>query len=901
MTAPAHRLVDRDDVLAGLARQLDRAGEHGPARVLVTGAEGTGKTAVLDALASRHDGPVLRARGADWETGRASGVLHQLLRSTDVPTAPFAAAELLAARVGDTPALALVDDAQWADPESLRALSTAVRHCHEMPLLVVAAARMEEAGPVAADLLSRAADETIAVRPLSPRSVAELAADRGRTLPAWVAARLCRHTGGRPRHVLALIDELPESAWARQDIRLPPPVSIAASVTGRLLDAAPATRALVDAVAVLGHPATLDEIERLAGLDDLLVPLEAASRAGLVVRSGGRWGPVAEPADPMVRAAVLDAMGPGAAADARRRAAETVTDPVRQLGYLAAATPGRDPELADRLDRLAREKAVDGAWSAVGDLLAEASRLTEDRELSEDRLTEAVDAMVGAGDGLAAGALIPVIESFRETPLRNAMLGYLAVILGRAGEAEIRLGRAWELVDASGDPATAALICQRNVLDALVRLDGAALIEWADRAVALVGPDAPAAVEAAAIRGLGTAADGRPGLAVEEYREITRRVRHGAQAQRVTMGKGWLDVVVDDVERARAELESAVPTTFLGGSSRISLWALAWLARVRFAMGEWDLALRAVDQGLTLAERSGIVLTTPLLAWTAAQVHSLRGDADRAARAAREAGAAGDEYAIMRVPAHLARAQLAEDQADYPGVVRSLEPLTESCAGATLDEPGWWPWADVYANALVLEGRLNEADTFLRPHEELAAARRHRSAGARLGYARGRLHGARGDVDAARASFEGALTLLDGLPLRYDRARVTFAYGQTLRRAGKRRDADAVISAARELFLTFGATSYVARCDRELKAGGVNATRGERDAVELTAQEKAVSDLVTRGLSNREAAAELHVSPKTVQYHLTHVYAKLGIRSRSELAGLLGARPDHGSSTSETP
>ena len=142
------------------------------------------------------------------------------------------------------------------------------------------------------------------------------------------------------------------------------------------------------------------------------------------------------------------------------------------------------------------------------------------------------------------------------------------------------------------------------------------------------------------------------------------------------------------------------------------------------------------------------------------------------------------------------------------------------------------------------------------------------------------------DLAAARARFEESLAQLDGLPLRYDMARVNFAYGQTLRRAGKRREADVVIGTARELYLSLGARTYVARCERELKAGGLHQLRGSRDSVELTAQEEAVTSLVAQGLSNREVAAELYVSPKTVQYHLTRVYAKLGVRSRTELAAL---------------
>jgi DNA-binding CsgD family transcriptional regulator len=352
------------------------------------------------------------------------------------------------------------------------------------------------------------------------------------------------------------------------------------------------------------------------------------------------------------------------------------------------------------------------------------------------------------------------------------------------------------------------------------------------------------------------------------------------------MGRGWVQYVRDDVDGAQVSLESAVAVAGLGGSRRITLWALAWLARVQFATGEWDRAITTVERGRALAAASGIVVTTPLLEWTAAQIGALRGDWAAASAAVRAAASVTGDYAMMVIPTTLARAQVAEAEADYAKVRDIVAPLTRMATGTSLQEPGYWPWPDLLANALVLEGSLDEADAFLRPHELRAKTRGHRSAQARLGYARGRLHGALGDIHAARRSFEASLEFLHGLPLRYDIARVNFAYGQTLRRAGKRRQADAVISTARELYLSLGAHTYVARCDRELKAGGLHQIRGSRDGVELTPQEEAVTALVAQGLSNREVAAELFVSPKTVQYHLTRIYAKLGVRTRSELAAL---------------
>jgi DNA-binding CsgD family transcriptional regulator len=238
---------------------------------------------------------------------------------------------------------------------------------------------------------------------------------------------------------------------------------------------------------------------------------------------------------------------------------------------------------------------------------------------------------------------------------------------------------------------------------------------------------------------------------------------------------------------------------------------------------------------------------------------------------------------------------VAEARADYAGVLRALDPLRQPWAGGSIDEPGAWPWPDVYANALAIEGRHDEAEVFLRPHEALAAERGHRSARARLGYARGRLLGGTGDLTGARVAFEGAAALLEDLPLPYDRARTHFAWGQTLRRAGKRREADPVLQTARDLYDRLGATTYVERCDRELRAGGVHAGRpapAERDAAELTPQEELVAELVARGMTNREVGTELFVSTKTVQYHLTRIYAKLGVRSRGELAAQRASSSD---------
>lgn len=891
MIGPTQPLVGHGDAFADLVHLLRRASESRCGLVVVSGPAGVGKTALVEHLLTRHDGPTTRAVAASWERHRAHGVLTQLFPGLDVHADPVEIAERMTRQLTGT-TVAVIDDAHWADFPSLQAIASAIRRHPDTRLLVVVTAVTDDpnAHAAALDLLPRVATAEIRLAPLTTAQVGELAASQGVTLPPSVADRLRRHTAGIGRHVVQLLAEVPASTWARFDPELPAPAAIAAQVRELLAACSPTGRSFAEAIAVLGDGTAVKDAARLAGVtDDLLPVLDEVSAAGLITFAPHGLTEVS-PANPMVRAAVMATLGPARRAALHRQAAAVVDDPARALRLLGAASPMPDPVVADHLDTLATERAADGAWAAAASLLTDASRLTEDLSLRESRLTRAVDALIAAGDAFAATALMPEVDSLRETPARNAVLGYLAIVRGRATEAETRLGRAWDLVNAERDPYVGAMICQRHVLHALARCRPDDLVTWAERAISLAGADSPAAVETAAIRGLGLAGLGQTERARAEYAELATRVGHGAQAQRVTLARGWLNLMTDAVDDARADLESAVPTTFYGGSSRISLWARAWLARVQFLTGEWDEAERTVRDSWALVERSGIVLTGPLLGWTEVALHALRGDwaqAEQAEQAVLRCDAGSRDYEIMRIPVHLARAHIAEARADADGVLRALQPLTRTSAA---DDPGLWAWADMYAHALVMVGRHEEADSVLARHEQIAAARGHVSARARLSSARGRLLAAQGDLAAGCAAFEEALRLLDGLPLRYDQARVNFAYGQTLRRAGKRREADAVIAAARDLFAAMGGATYVARCDRELKAGGVHTGRPERVFNELTPQEQAVSQLVASGLSNRDVAAELFLSAKTVQYHLTRVYAKLGIRSRAELAARLNPR-----------
>jgi DNA-binding NarL/FixJ family response regulator len=504
---------------------------------------------------------------------------------------------------------------------------------------------------------------------------------------------------------------------------------------------------------------------------------------------------------------------------------------------------------------------------------------------------QAVDAMVGAGDLNQARTFAREVMGFPAGAMRDAALGYLAVVRGRPSEAEDLLHRAWERVDTTREPGVAATIAQRLALHAVGRLNGADIVKWTRRATALAAPHEPIRAEAQAVLGLGLAWQGRlpEGLAVQEaaLAEIPSP-DESALPPRIRMAHGWLRLADDDIVGARAELTETAPAALARGHARISLWAYSWLALTDYVIGNWDEAVLDAERAVALLGESGHAWLRPLVRWAATVVPAARGDWQSAEEHVRLAVAQTGDYELMVVGGALARAHLAAARGDNDGVLRTLEPLTAIRPREAIDEPGFWPWRDLYGDALVSAGLLDKTDALLGPWEALASQRGRRLEIARSARVRGRLESARGNAKDAEAAFQHGLDRLGQLPLPFERALLELAHGQTLRRNGKRRAAAVQLQTAADRFATLEAHPYLERCERELIACGLAPTeRRAFDPTRLTAQELAVARLVAEGLSNRQVAAELFVSIKTVQFHLTHIYSKLGLSSRAELAARL--------------
>jgi DNA-binding CsgD family transcriptional regulator len=590
-----------------------------------------------------------------------------------------------------------------------------------------------------------------------------------------------------------------------------------------------------------------------------------------------------------VRAAVHDGLGTARRAALHAAAADLAENEAAALGHRVAAAPGPDAELADDLAALARREADREAWTSAAAHLVAAARLSPERACRQRRLLDAVNWMLLTGDAAQAAAFEPEIAGFAPGPLRDSVLGYLATATRGPAGAEDLLGSAWERCDPETDRDLAATVAVQNTVHWFGRLRGAATVEWGRRALALTAPDGAKHPLAAAYCAYGLAftgqmqeayrtvgaADARPGD--PEYRWLQPR-----------SARGLLRLVEDDLDGARADLRAVADTALQLGRLNTAAFGLAYLSRAEYAAGRWDDATVAAERAVAVNAESDYGFTESVVRALAALVPAARGDWATAEAHARAAAAPPGGYERAVVAAAMAVAHLETARGRFGAVRAALAPVLDLPCRDGVDEPGFWPWPDLYGDALVSAGELDEADDFLSGHEALAAVRGRRSTVARLARVRGRIEAARGRPEAAEEAFRRGVGLLAEMAMPFEQAVGELAYGQFLRRLGRRRAAADALGSARSRFAALGAAPYLERCEAELAACGLAPTRRTgADAGRLTSQELAVARLAAAGLTNREVAAELVVSVKTVEFHLRNAYQKLGLTSRRQLAAHL--------------
>ena len=915
MAPDSDAFIGRVDELAALRQAMSETRSGQPRTLLVTGPAGIGKTSLIERflaeLADAGNARLLRANGEQWEALVAYGTADQLLRAAgicldlvtdgrdDPHAGPVDVGALLLKSVEGieraAPVVLFFDDIQWADIDSLRALLFALRRLVGVRVLTLLAARAEDL-PGLPEGLSRLvegrAGRMISLGALNSLDVQRVAAALGMSgFSLRTAQRLCEHTGGNPLYVRALLAELPDDRWHEWEPSLPAPSAFAERIVSRLSSCGSAARALVEACSVLGVRCTLVAAATLAQLADPVIALEEAIKVGLLeVTEKVRLRDVAFP-HPLVQAAVYEHVAPSIRTRLHRAAGELLRDPGAVLRHQVAAALGPDDGLAESLEGFARDRMTWGAWASAASALMAAGRLSSNREQREQRLLRAVDAIASAGDLPQAATFVRDIESFAPGPLRDAAAGYLAVLHGRVDEAHTHLTAGWEQANRVADPHLATLLALRWTLFSVSRLRGADVVQWSDRAMALAPDESGVRLEAEALRGLGLGLIGQVPQGLNAYQAVLASVTAdpGSIAGRLSMASSWLRLVVDDLDGLSRTLSEVAPAQLRSGSIRIAVWSYAWLSRAHFLQGDWDSATEAAERAVALLEQTGHDWLRPLISWVASAVPTARGDWLAAERHVARGGTEVGDCELMVVPSALSAAELAWARGNSGAVLDALAPVRDLPAPRQgIDEPGFWPWAPRYADAMVSAGRLNEAAEFLTPHEQLATARGRRSSIARLANVRGRLEAALGRPDEAEVAFQHGLAQLDGLSLPFERSVIELAYGQMLRRLGRRRAALRQLLAAREQFEALAAHPFVARCDAELVGSGLAPSkRRDLDPNRLTRQESAVATRAAAGMTNRDIASDMTISVKTVQFHVGNIYSKLGVHSRLQLANAL--------------
>jgi ATP/maltotriose-dependent transcriptional regulator MalT len=310
-------------------------------------------------------------------------------------------------------------------------------------------------------------------------------------------------------------------------------------------------------------------------------------------------------------------------------------------------------------------------------------------------------------------------------------------------------------------------------------------------------------------------------------------------------------------------------------------------------LGDLDTAERLARESAEFAHQNGQLPSRASALGRLALVLARRGDAEGARDAAgRSLGLAGGPGFTPADPAPVlarggehalwAMGELALSLGDAPEADRYLGPLAELLIAAGIREPGELRFLGAEVEALVLLGRLDDAERLAGWLETEAARVERSSVDSAALAARGVVLAGRGDLETAMTTLERALDAARQAPLPFERARVLLVLGRVQRRAARKRAARATLELAVEEFERLGARRWADNARDELgRIGGRAPARGT-----LSETERQVVALVTQGLSNKEVASALFVTPKAIEANLSRVFAKIGVRSRAELAAL---------------
>jgi DNA-binding CsgD family transcriptional regulator len=904
-------LLGREDERARIERLLDDARRGHSGVLVLRGEPGIGKTALLRLARELADGmTILRATGVPAEADLEYSGLVELLRpvlsrldrlpdhqATSLREAVGLAASverqdrfavgaavlsLLAVAAEERPILVVVDDAQWLDRATADTLKFASRRLFVDRVAVVVAERDGEAGSFNGTgfeelHVSGLARDDVAVllRRLSPTSV-----------PVPVLDRVHQVTGGNPLAVIELGHMVsPDEIARRYDELAPMPVgpAIQEAFARRAADLPEETRRALLLVAVATR-ADIDTIGRsIANLGLEFGALESAEDAGLIAFEQG----AVVFTHPLVRAAIYHS----AAASERRAAHRALADALgvgdhdRRAWHLAGAALGPDEPAAGALAALAERARERGAHATAASALEHAARLSTDSNLRVVRLIAAADAAWAGGQPRKAIALLEeALPGCRDTLRRARLLslrGRIEHEVGHQVTSRELLLEAAALVE-DDDPRKAASTLMYALAPLHYGGDVAGVLHIAERARQLAPRDG-SYLDSRADSYLGWALfqAGRGDEAVVMLEEAIRAVP-ATGASRAELRRTAISLaLLERATEAEQLTERIIEVSRREGPTALC-FALDQATRYTVRSGQWRRATACGEEGLALAYEIGTAADVTNILVLLARVDAARGREqqcrDRVAAATETASTHGLGLIVRQARVALGLLEIGLGELDKAAetladVARETERMGLFSRDLTV-EPD-------LIEALIGLGRIDEARHWLDAYAHRASRASPKWGAALVERCRGLVAI---DDDEAHHHLAAALELHWAVPDRFEHARTLLHLGERMRRAGRRSQARELLRDALESFEDLEAAPWEQRVRAELRASGETTRRARHHVGDaLTPHELQVALQVAEGKTNKEVGAALFLSPKTVEYHLTHVYRKLDVHSRAEV------------------
>jgi DNA-binding CsgD family transcriptional regulator len=781
------------------------------------------------------------------------------------------------ARVG--PVVIAVDDEHWLDSATERVVTFVARRLSDAPVSFLVT-RADPDSPIPFGLADAVPPDRLRRLPLGPMPPDELAAmirERvGLSLSVPEARRLADVSGGNPFFALEIAHAAARGDEGVTGQSLPIPKNLREDLVMLHLGSLPAgSLDLLLVAAAAGRP-TLDLLSAAADAERMPTRLQRAIDAGLVRVAGSdvRF------THPLYRSVLYASASRVRRHAVHRRLAELTTDLEERARHLALSAEGSDESTAATLDAAATLARDRGAPDAAAELLEHAIRLTPPTAAAERRRRhlDAADQRFVAGDpGAAERHAREALElSGPGTERAEALRAVAALELERGATGDAL--RSLEGATAEPDVADAVSAAVHRDLAELAATSGDLL--QAERSARVASDQAERAGDAAIALAARVTRSRIELLSGGGARLLAAREPGGSEASTDRLGLvlAEVEIVVGRHDDARARLDALRAAALERGDEPARRATILRLAELELRDGAWDRASALAREALDLAELFGQLgaLETGFLAYAAAaqgREEDARALAELGIRAARD-----HRQALAWSLGALGTLELSLARAD-----RALPPLARVggiVAEMGLGEPAWLPFLPDEAEALVIAGDHDAAAGRIAWLAERGEALGRGSAIAAAQRCRALLLAETGSLADGLACAASATDEYEALPLPFERARSLLTLGTLRRRDRQKRDARDALQRALEAFESLGARIWAERTRAELAR-----ISGRRTSVtELTESEARVARLAAAGRTNQEIARTLSMSVRTVEGHLSHAYAKLGLRSRTELA-----------------